>query len=71
MLVFHGNAGPALHRLYFVAGFQALGKSWEVFLCEYPGYGSRPGSPSESAIKSAMDFSGFMDLNGCYLEEVA
>lgn len=53
MLVFHGNAGLALQRHYFVQGFQALGKNWEVFLFEYPGYGSRPGSPSEVSIKTA------------------
>jgi pimeloyl-ACP methyl ester carboxylesterase len=53
MLVFHGNAGFALHREYFVEGFRALGEGWEVFLFEYPGYGARPGSPSEEAIKSS------------------
>jgi pimeloyl-ACP methyl ester carboxylesterase len=53
MLVFHGNAGFALHREYFVEGFRALGDEWEVFLFEYPGYGARPGSPSEEAIKSS------------------
>ena len=53
LLVFHGNAGFALHREYYVEGFQALEQGWEVFLFEYPGYGSRPGSPSENAILSA------------------
>ena len=53
MVVFHGNAGFALHRDYFVEGFQALAEGWEVFLFEYPGYGARSGSPSEEAIKAA------------------
>ena len=53
MVVFHGNAGFALHREYFVEGFRALGEGWEVFLFEYPGYGARSGSPSEEAIKGA------------------
>jgi pimeloyl-ACP methyl ester carboxylesterase len=53
ILVFHGNAGFALHRQYFVEGFRALGKGWSVYLFEYPGYGARPGSPSEAAIKSS------------------
>lgn len=53
VLVFHGNAGFALHREYFVEGFHTQGKNWEIYLFEYPGYGSRPGSPSETAIKSA------------------
>jgi hypothetical protein len=52
MLVFHGNAGYALHRDYFVAGFQALGDQWEVFLFEYPGYGAREGTPSATAFKA-------------------
>jgi hypothetical protein len=53
MLAFHGNAGFALHREYFVEGFKALRDDWEVFLFEYPGYGARPGSPSEVVIKAA------------------
>ena len=53
MLVFHGNAGYALHRDYFVAGLQALGHEWEVFLFEYPGYGSREGTPSAATFKAA------------------
>jgi len=52
MLVFHGNAGYALHREYFVAGFQSLGDEWDVFLFEYPGYGARRGKPSEATFKT-------------------
>ena len=50
VVVFHGNAGYALHREYYVAGFLAQGTDWEVYLFEYPGYGARPGEPSESGI---------------------
>jgi pimeloyl-ACP methyl ester carboxylesterase len=53
VVVFHGNAGYALHRDYYVAGFLAQGRDWEVYLFEYPGYGARPGEPSESGIKAA------------------
>jgi hypothetical protein len=53
MLVFHGNAGYALDRQYFVAGLQALQEQWDVFLFEYPGYGARPGTPSEESFKAA------------------
>ncbi len=53
MLVFHGNAGQALHRDYFAGGLQALGDEWEVFLFEYPGYGPRADSPSAASIKAA------------------
>jgi pimeloyl-ACP methyl ester carboxylesterase len=53
VVVFHGNAGHALYRQYFAAGFLALASGWQVYLFEYPGYGARPGSPSESGIKAA------------------
>ena len=53
VVVFHGNAGYALHRDYYVAGFLAQAPDWAVFLFEYPGYGARPGKPSESVIKAA------------------
>lgn len=53
MLVFHGNAGYALNRGYFVAGLQQLGNQWDVFLFEYPGYGSRKGTPSEASFKAS------------------
>ncbi len=53
VVVFHGNAGHALYRQYFAAGFLALGRGWQVYLFEYPGYGARPGSPSEERIKDA------------------
>lgn len=55
MLVFHGNAGFALHRTYYVTGLSPLGKGfdWSVVLFEYPGYGARAGQPSEPVIKEA------------------
>lgn len=53
MLVFHGNAGYALHRDYFAAGLQELADGWEVYLFEYPGYGAREGTPSEALFKAA------------------
>ncbi|MEM9314132.1 MAG: alpha/beta fold hydrolase [Pseudomonadota bacterium] len=53
IVVFHGNAGHALYRQYFAAGFLALNADWQVYLFEYPGYGARAGTPSESVIKTA------------------
>ena len=53
VLVFHGNAGYALHRDYYAAGFLAQGQYWDVYLFEYPGYGARTGAPSEVDIKAA------------------
>jgi pimeloyl-ACP methyl ester carboxylesterase len=48
VLVFHGNAGAALHRTYYTVALQRLG--YRVIVAEYPGYGARDGSPSESAL---------------------
>jgi hypothetical protein len=54
VVVFHGNAGYALHRDYLVRGFSALDdkKSWTIHIFEYPGYGARQGSPSEELFKA-------------------
>ncbi len=55
LLVFNGNAGFALHRTYLADGFrQPLAEpALHVFLMEYPGYGPRPGEPSEKAFQAA------------------
>ncbi len=45
MLVIHGNAGDALGRLDYLPVLEAAG--FEGVLLEYPGYGPRPGRPSE------------------------
>ena len=46
IIVFHGNAGNALDRLYYVNALGRLG--YRVILAEYPGYGSRPGKTGET-----------------------
>jgi uncharacterized protein len=55
LLVFHGNAGNALHRSFYVNGFESLdfGQLWEVRLFEYPGYGARPGERSRNSFEVA------------------
>lgn len=53
VIVFHGNAGMALHRSYYAEGFHGLPGRWEVRLFEYPGYGARSGSPGERAFYRA------------------
>ena len=52
LLVFHGNAGSASNRAYYADAFGALadGRAWEVFIFEYPGYGSRAGSPGKDSF---------------------
>lgn len=47
-IVFHGNAGHAGHRQYYVAPLQRLGL--RVLLAEYPGYGPRDGELGESSL---------------------
>jgi pimeloyl-ACP methyl ester carboxylesterase len=53
IVIFHGNAGYALHRDYYVTGLKSLNAGWEPYLFEYPGYGSRIGKSSEDGIKRA------------------
>jgi pimeloyl-ACP methyl ester carboxylesterase len=52
LVVFHGNAGSALDRTYFVAALARAAPALplDVYLAEYPGYGPCPGAPSEPAI---------------------
>ena len=48
VIVWHGNAGAAWQRSYYVDALHALG--FRVLLAEYPGYGGRAGEPSEAEI---------------------
>ena len=55
LLVFHGNAGCANDRAYYADAFGPLdgGGTWEVCIFEYPGYGSREGSPGKGSFIAA------------------
>lgn len=48
VLIFHGNAGTAIDRSYYARALEPLG--YRVILVEYPGYGGRPGNPSEKTL---------------------
>jgi alpha-beta hydrolase superfamily lysophospholipase len=48
VLVTHGNAGSALDRTFYVPPL--LSRGYRVILLEYPGYGPRPGKPSERTL---------------------
>jgi pimeloyl-ACP methyl ester carboxylesterase len=48
VLVFHGNAGSAIDRMYYIAAIQRLG--YRVIVFEYPGYGARSGRMGETAF---------------------
>lgn len=48
VVIFHGNAGAAWQRDYYVWALQPLG--YRVILAEYPGYGGRSGSANETVL---------------------
>ena len=55
VIIFHGNGGQAVDRDHYVRAFhgpRARG-AWDAYILEYPGYGSRPGDPSEEAFLAA------------------
>lgn len=54
VLVIHGNAGCALNRDYLAKPIHAAAPV-DVFILEYPGYGSRAGSPTMNSILAAAD----------------
>lgn len=49
-LFLHGNAGQAADRTYILPSFAVMDS---VYILEYPGYGSRSGSPSRASIDAA------------------
>lgn len=54
VLILHGNAQTAADRGYLADPIsEALGA--EVFVVEYPGYGDRPGSPTQTSLLAAAD----------------
>ena len=48
VVVFHGNAGSARDRLYYIEPLERLG--YRVILAEYPGYGARTGHHGERSF---------------------
>src|SRR5258706_11921639 len=54
ILVAHGNAGWAVDRTYLAQPLHDAA-ALDVYLLEYPGYGARPGSPSQRTILKAAD----------------
>ncbi len=54
-LILHGNAGLAVQRAYWADALERVlpGRSLAVYILEYPGYGRRPGSPSQATITAA------------------
>ncbi|UCC64681.1 MAG: alpha/beta hydrolase [Anaerolineae bacterium] len=48
VLVWHGNAGSAIHRAHYVSALQRLG--FHAILVEYPAYGARSGDVGEASF---------------------
>lgn len=61
-LMLHGNGGQAIDRVYALHSFNA---DDSVFILEYPGYGTRTGSPSKNSFNAAAD-AGFDQLRSKY-----
>ena len=53
VLLLHGNAGNAVNRSWLVGRLGQAGIDARFYILDYPGYGSRPGSPSESSLAAA------------------
>jgi len=51
-LILHGNAGYALDRADYAKALQQA-MAFDVFILEYPGYGDRPGAPSQKTLCDA------------------
>ena len=50
IIVFHGNAGSAIDRDYYIQALAHLG--YRIIIAEYPGYGGRSGQPSEAVFRA-------------------
>jgi uncharacterized protein len=54
VLIVHGNAGCALSRDYIARPIHDAA-AINVYVLEYPGYGSRPGSPAKASLIAAAE----------------
>jgi fermentation-respiration switch protein FrsA (DUF1100 family) len=63
VVVFHGNAGTAADRDFYLGALVPIG--FRVLLAEYPGYGGRNGRPSEAAfVKDAQETLRLLSMQG-------
>jgi uncharacterized protein len=54
LLIVHGNSGSAVDRLDYAEELKKIGP-WDVYILEYPGYGPRPGKPTQTSLFAAAD----------------
>lgn len=50
VVLFQGNAGNALDRLSLIERLRTAGAQGRIYVADYPGYGSAPGSPSQRSL---------------------
>lgn len=50
IVLFHGNAGHALHRAHLAESIGRADPGAQILILEYPGYGAREGKPSEKSL---------------------
>ena len=50
VVIFHGNGGNALGRLPLIEKLRAAGARGRIYVADYPGYGSAPGSPTQRTL---------------------
>lgn len=53
ILIFHGNAGNILNRTFLIEKLRQSGIDARIYLLDYPGYGSRDGSPTQNSLTEA------------------
>ena len=68
ILLLHGNAGWALNRAYIALPIHDA-VPLDIYILEYPGFGARPGSPSEASLLLAAEeaFENLPDNRPAYL----
>ena len=54
LVIVHGNAGSAIDRLDYADELKKIAP-WDVYILEYPGYGPRPGKPTQKSLFAAAD----------------
>jgi uncharacterized protein len=63
-LILHGNAGAAVFCGHYAESIQQVA-NFDVFMLEYPGYGDRPGKPTERTLdESAAEAFQLLATNG-------
>jgi len=53
ILIFHGNGGNALDRVSLIGHLREAGISQRIHILDYPGFGSRPGTPKQTNLTAA------------------